>query len=76
MLTLTRGEAEDAISDAMSDVHDMDTTMRDFAKAALKCLEADGLVFAREPDAPCAHCGAPATTSQCRFGGCPIGADL
>lgn len=76
MITLTEDEAIDAVSDAMSDVHDMDVSFRQYAQAAVRCMRANGVVFAREPNAPCAHCGKPSTTSHCMMGGCPLGADL
>ena len=46
-------EIEDLIADAMSDVHDMDTTLRDFARAAVQALLNERLLSPRVlvPDA-------------------------
>ena len=76
MIDHTQAEAIDALSDAMVDVHDMDTGFTDYARAAVKWLVEHGAVFAREPDAPCSCCGKPSTTVTCHMGGCPLGADL
>lgn len=76
MITFTREEAVDAVSDVMSDTCDMDVTFRDYAKAVVEWMADQGVVFQREPNAPCPQCGKPADTRSCAMGGCPLGADL
>lgn len=76
MITLTREEMVDEISDALSNACDMDVTWGQYAEAVVKCLEGHGAAFARPPHAPCPSCGKPANTVSCPMGGCPLGADL
>lgn len=79
MLTLTKGELVDELSDLMADTHDMDVGWTDHARAIVARLEKLGVAFAREADAPCPSCGRPASVQyggSCPMGGCPFGADL
>jgi hypothetical protein len=76
VITLTEDDAIEGVSDAMSNIHDMDTSLTDFARAAIRYLKEHGAVFAREPDAACWACGKPHTTASCHMGGCPLGAEL
>lgn len=76
MITLTRGELVDELSDVLSDTCDMDVTWGQYAEAVVERLAKLGAVFARESDAPCPSCGKPANTDRCHMGGCPLGADL
>lgn len=76
MLTLTKGELVDELSDVLSDTCDMDVPWSSYAEAVVKRLELLGVAFAREAGAPCSACGKPAETASCGKGGCPLGADL
>lgn len=75
-LSITKGAAIEECTEAFRDVHDMDVPYERYVLAVIECLEKRGLTFAREPDAPCPHCGKPADTRSCSWGGCPLGADL
>jgi hypothetical protein len=77
---LTREEAIDLVSDALSDACDMDVTWAQYARAAVDALvKEDMLTFAPKPGSPCRVCGRDASVEyggSCSRGGCPFGADL
>lgn len=79
MLTLTKDELTDELTEVMQDTCDMDVHFSDYAKAIVARLEKLGIVFARDADAPCSSCGRPASVGfggTCPMGGCPFGADF
>ncbi len=75
-----RSDIVNAVSDAMQDVHDMDTNFGDYAEAAVDWFAQHWreirLTMQADPHAPCSSCGKPWNTKSCSMGGCPLGADI
>ena len=79
MLTLTKDELADELTEVMQDTCDMDVRFSDYAKAIVARLEKLGVVFPPDADALCPSCGRPASVGYggtCIMGGCPLGADF